>query len=102
VQDKNWLAVNTNNKKTEYIAILHISDLHRNPLQWVSNDALLNSLEYDFHRYSGEPLPIPKPNLIIVSGDIVKGIQEDEPLDQIKLQYNEAAKNDDSMKGRML
>jgi len=84
--------MNTGDKNTKQLSILHISDLHRNPLQWVSNDALLNSLENDLHRYSGEPVPIPKPNLIVVSGDIVKGLQEDEPLNQIKLQYDEAAK----------
>jgi len=79
------------NKMTEQISILHISDLHRNPLQLVSNDALLNSLENDLHRYSREPIPIPKPNLIIVSGDLVRGLEEKEPLNQIYLQYEEAA-----------
>ena len=80
------------NNNTKPFSILHISDLHRNPLQWVSNDALLNSLENDFHRYSKEPVPIPKPNLIVVSGDIVKGLEEEDPLDRIYLQYVEAAK----------
>jgi len=74
------------------LSILHISDLHRNPLQWVSNDALLNSLENDFHRYSREPISIPKPSLIVVSGDIVKGLEDEDPLDRIHLQYGEAAK----------
>ena len=64
----------SDNRKTKQLSILHISDLHRNPLQLVSNDALLNSLENDFHRYSREPVPILKPNLIVVSGDIVKGV----------------------------
>lgn len=80
------------NNNTKQVSILHISDLHRNPLQWVSNDALLNSLENDFHRYSKEPVPIPKPNLIVVSGDIVKGLEEEDPLDRIYLQYDETAK----------
>jgi len=57
----------------------------------VSNDALLNSLENDLHRYSREPIPIPKPNLIIVSGDLVRGLEGEELLDQIYLQYEEAA-----------
>jgi predicted MPP superfamily phosphohydrolase len=79
-------------RNTKQLSILHISDLHRNPLQWVSNDALLNSLENDLNRYSREPFQIPKPNLIVVSGDIVKGLEEKEPLDNIYLQYDEAAK----------
>jgi len=81
----------SDSKKTEHISILHISDLHRNPAQCVSNDALLNSLESDFHRYSKEPIPIPKPSLIVVSGDIVKGLEEEDPLNRICLQYDEAA-----------
>lgn len=79
----------SDNRKTKQLSILHMSDLHRNPRQWVSNDALLNSLENDLHRYSTGSIPIPKPNLIVVSGDLVKGIEEEEPLDHIYLQYDE-------------
>lgn len=75
----------------ERISILHMSDLHRSPIQLVSNDALINSLENDFHRYSLEPIPIPKPDLIIVSGDLIKGIEDKESFDNIYLQYDEAA-----------
>ena len=57
----------------------------------MSNEALLNSLENDLHRYSREPIPISKPNLIVVSGDLIKGLEEEDPLDQIYMQYDEAA-----------
>lgn len=80
----------SDNRETTQLSILHISDLHRNSEQWVSNVALLNSLEHDFHRYSTEPVPIQKPNLIIVSGDLVKGLGEEEALEGIHLQYAEA------------
>ncbi len=53
------------------LTIAHISDLHRSPDNPISNEALLNSLLHDFDVYSAEG--ISKPDLLIVSGDIVQG-----------------------------
>ncbi len=72
------------------LSILHISDLHRGPSSLVTNNALLNSLESDLARYSAEG-PITKPNLIVVSGDLVRGVQEKEPIKLMRQQYDEAA-----------
>ncbi|HWP96002.1 MAG TPA: metallophosphoesterase, partial [Syntrophomonadaceae bacterium] len=54
------------------ISILHISDLHRSQAFPISNTVLINSLEKDLERYVTNE-DIPKPSLIIVSGDIVNG-----------------------------
>lgn len=56
------------------ISILHLSDLHRDPKNPLTNAALLNSLFRDIQRCSTEDPAIPSPDLVIVSGDIVQGI----------------------------
>lgn len=74
------------------LTILHISDLHRDPEHEVTNKALLNSLEQDRDKYRIETPPIPDPNLIIVSGDIVHGVRHD-ALDaekELQRQYEQA------------
>ena len=47
------------------LSILHVSDLHRDPKNEVSNKALLLSLEQDRDRYRTEAPKIADPNLII-------------------------------------
>jgi hypothetical protein len=39
------------------VSILQISDLHRDPSNPISNQALLDSLENDRRRYAGEENP---------------------------------------------
>ena len=75
------------------LSILHISDLHRDPANPISNNVLLDSLERDRDRYtSKEETPIAAPNFIIVSGDIVQGVKHGTPDADAKLQqqYDEA------------
>lgn len=56
------------------VSILHISDLHRSRGGEISNSALLSSLVNDKDRYTQSENPIIKtPDIIIVSGDIIRG-----------------------------
>ena len=59
------------------ISILHISDLHRDPKNPISNEVLLNSLIQDVENAASEEHPIPAPQLIVVSGDIIQGAGKD-------------------------
>lgn len=74
------------------LAVLHISDLHRDPNNRVKNNALLLSLTSDQHRYVCEEPPVQMPTIIVVSGDIIQGVKHDDPdLDKsLKAQYEEA------------
>lgn len=54
--------------------VLHISDLHRSPEDPISNDELLSTLEADRAHYTKEPVAIPAPDAIVVSGDIIQGV----------------------------
>lgn len=56
------------------ISILHISDLHRDASQPISNDALIDSIQRDLDHYPTHRPPIPNPNFIVVSGDLVQGV----------------------------
>lgn len=56
------------------LTILHISDLHRDLEQEITNQALIDSLEADRERYQDEDPAIPSPDLIIISGDIIHGV----------------------------
>ncbi|SEN03771.1 Calcineurin-like phosphoesterase [Mucilaginibacter gossypiicola] len=75
-------------------SILHISDLHRSKELPISNGPLVSSLISDRDKYVDEETPnICSPNLIIVSGDIVRGSSNPDVLqsiDEIENQYNEA------------
>jgi hypothetical protein len=74
------------------LTILHVSDLHRDPTNEVSNKALLLSLEQDRDRYRAEVPRIPDPNLIIASGDIIHGVRHDAVNAEAELQrqYDQA------------
>ncbi len=75
------------------VSILHISDLHRDPENPIGNVALLDSLENDRRRYSLEETPrVRKPDIVVVSGDIVQGVNGKDPDAEKKLQaqYAEA------------
>lgn len=76
------------------LSILHISDLHRDSDNPISNIALLNSLKNDRDKYTTgkKPEMLRPPDLIIVSGDIIQGIKPDDPDPDVALrkQYQEA------------
>ena len=73
--------------------LLHISDLHRATGEEVlTNPELLDSLLNDRDTYRSERPPIPPPDVIIVSGDVVRGVPLGDPEYPTSLvqQYNEA------------
>ena len=75
------------------LSVLHISDLHRDPANPISNKTLLDSLERDRDHYATDgALRIKSPDLIIVSGDIVQGVRYGTPnaADRLLEQYGEA------------
>ena len=55
-------------------SFLHISDLHRSPADPITNAELISALVADRDRYRAEDPPVPAPDAIVVSGDIVQGI----------------------------
>lgn len=55
-------------------SILHISDLHRDLRDEVTNGPLLESLARDVERYAEENPSILRPSICIVSGDLVYGV----------------------------
>lgn len=73
-------------------SILHLSDLHRDPKNPVTNTVLLDSILRDRDRYEKLDPCIPEPNLIIVSGDLVYGVRKDEQdaEGELNRQYDEA------------
>ena len=70
--------------------LLHISDLHRTSKPRLNNDELLSAIASDAARWSGEG--IPKPDLVVVSGDLIQGasIDTSDPDSEIVDQYTEA------------
>ena len=54
-------------------SLLHISDLHRSRSDPIGNDELISALLADRDRFASEIPPIPRPDAIIVSGDLVRG-----------------------------
>lgn len=69
-------------KQQKKISILHISDLHKNEGDDFKN--LFQTMVDDCDRYVKQG--IEKPNIIVVSGDLIRGGKPDE----IRLQYSEA------------
>lgn len=55
--------------------ILHISDLHRSPDDLVKNLPLLASLDADIDHWAQESERIPRPDAVVVSGDLVRGVR---------------------------
>ncbi len=70
---------------------MHISDLHRDSESRITTTALLSSLSRDLERYSTSE-GLPRPDLAVVSGDIVYGVGDSEPnaLQRLSEQYDEA------------
>lgn len=71
--------------------LLHISDLHRTSEPRLSNAELLSAIASDATRWSSEG--IPRPELIVVSGDLIQGagLDSSDPDALVKDQYDEAA-----------
>jgi hypothetical protein len=74
------------------ISILHISDLHRSRGCEITNIALLSSLINDRDRYTVSETPkIKSPEIIIVSGDVIRGsVKPDGSEVEVQNQYEEA------------
>lgn len=72
------------------VSVLHISDLHRDTGSRLTTASLLESLRLDRGRYVCEG--ISAPDIAIVSGDIVYGVNSNDPGSDtaLKLQYDEA------------
>ncbi len=72
------------------LTFLHISDLHRTAGPRLSNDELFSAIASDSTRWEAEG--IPRPDLIVVSGDLVQGapIESTEADKKIAAQYREA------------
>lgn len=56
-------------------SILHISDLHRSADDPISNDELLASLTIDRERYMKADPAVRAPDAIVISGDIIQGVE---------------------------
>lgn len=63
------------NSWNDMFTILHISDLHRSPQDPIDNDTLLEALLGDRDRYMLESPKLNSPNAIIVSGDVIQGVE---------------------------
>lgn len=75
------------------LCVLHISDLHRDPANPIRNDVLLDSLENDSRHYTAEEETRAKsPDLIIVSGDIIHGVNPNaaDAEKELRDQYDQA------------
>lgn len=73
------------------VTIMHISDLHRDSGSRISTAALLESLRRDRDRYTAGG-SIPRPDIAVVSGDVVYGVRptESDADTKLRLQYDEA------------
>jgi len=73
--------------------ILQISDLHRTGSDAMTNEDIVSALICDFDRSINESPPVSKPDVVIVSGDIIKGakLNEENTDDLLNEQYAEAA-----------
>ncbi len=72
-------------------SVVHISDLHRDAGSRITTSTLLESLRRDRNRYTSDG-SIQKPELVVVSGDIVYGVTttDDGSDARLKEQYKEA------------
>ena len=75
------------------LSALHISDLHRDSTNPLRNSILLESLKRDRDRYTSDESPcIRPPDLIVVSGDLIQGVNhhQSDAEDALRSQYDEA------------
>ena len=73
-------------------SILHISDLHRSASDPVGNSEVISSLLSDSDRYVNQSPPVKKPDIVVVSGDVIQGVGlgEQDYENIIKEQYRQA------------
>jgi len=69
---------------TEGITILHLSDIHRTEDEPVTNSNILEALVADLHRQQ-EQEGLPKPDLLVISGDLTQSADKDEYEDAYNL-----------------
>lgn len=76
------------------LAIMQLSDLHRKISAFPTNKAFVSSIVSDIARYTSEEIPVSKPNILVVCGDIVQGSNRtasfEESTQEIEQQYDEA------------
>ena len=75
------------------ITIMQLSDLHKEISAFPSNKAFVSSIISDIARYGNDKIHIPKPEIMVVCGDIVQGSNNPdfaEALHEIEQQYVEA------------
>ncbi len=88
------------------VSILQISDLHRERSSPIRNDALLSSLQNDRDRYATgrDSVAIRPPDIIVVSGDIIRGAPPGTTDYEAQLsdQYQEAIRFLEALTQRLL
>lgn len=74
------------------LSIMHISDIHRIHGAKVTNAELISSLISDCKKFDSISPSIKKPNLIVVSGDLIQGLTVNggEYPEDLEKQYSEA------------
>lgn len=55
------------------VTLMQFSDLHKSASVFDSNEALVSSIISDIKRYHTEKIPISKPEILVVCGDIIRG-----------------------------
>jgi predicted MPP superfamily phosphohydrolase len=74
--------------------LLHLSDLHRAQTEPIGNAELLSTLVADRARAAREEPPIPAPDVIIVTGDLVQGARLGLPDHEAELDAQYAVASD--------
>lgn len=74
--------------KMPKVTLMQFSDLHKSASVYDTNKALVSSLMSDMKRHSKELVVVPRPEILIVCGDIVQGSESSE--EEIESQYEEA------------
>jgi len=76
------------------LAIMQLSDLHKEISIFPSNKAFVSSIISDVVKYTNEEIPVPRPDILVICGDIVQGSNQIEDFEaaiqEIKQQYSEA------------
>lgn len=72
------------------VTVLHISDLHRDPGNPLTNDALLNSIARDNEQLRAVDERAGSPDIVIASGDLVHGVPATGSVVELTTQYEEA------------
>jgi hypothetical protein len=70
------------------VTLMQFSDLHKSASVYNTNKSLVSSLMSDMKRHSKEPIVVPRPEILIVCGDIVQGSESSEK--EVESQYEEA------------